>query len=519
MSKSSLSAHCRSDSLSEAGLHKIIERYGLTPSNNNNNPNIADYEFILWACNNERVTEGIIQYLLQYFPAAASATGSNGRSPLHVACGNKNVTLNIVQLLIDAAPNSVLNVDYQGWMPLHSLCANKKLDESAAMEIVKLLIDKHPEAVRHVDNNGYLPIHVACWWGSRSLEFCRVLIEAYPGSERIASLASRDGSLPLHYVCTNNTAATVEYLYKLYPGAINHANTDGLYPIHFAIDGILKRSNPMVAVNIVQFLLDCDPNVKLQKVRGTMSLLYWACMLEYNDSNIRAALGVITEIYDVHPEAIEDNEITSDLLDYHQQVQSFINSQLVYSRQAKDHLLVTTPDDQGQLPLHTALQNNARLGSIKLLVKGNPHSVQSPDNNGALPLHLACQHYESDSVIMYLIGLDATTLRAVDFDNNTALHLACHGAKYELITLLLEKYDAVSVSKRNAHKKLPIDLLWESNGVEDRESVEYTESVFRLVRAYPETVMNIDLNVKQQQSTDSKDCTSHGGKKRKFGNV
>jgi len=89
-----------------------------------------------------------------------------------------------------------------------------------------------------------------------------------------------------------------------------------------------------------------------------------------------------------------------------------------------------------------------------------------------------------------LIGLDATTLDAVDHDNNTALHYACRGAKYETITLLLEEYDTVSVSKRNAQKKLPVELLWESNNVEDRERVEYTESVFRLLKAYPEMMMN-----------------------------
>jgi hypothetical protein len=50
----------------------------------------------------------------------------------------------------------------------------------------------------------------------------------------------------------------------------------------------------------------------------------------------------------------------------------------------------------------------------------------------------------------------------------------------------LDKFDAVSVSKQNANKKLPIHLLWESSdrAVLDRESIEYTESVFRLLRAY-----------------------------------
>ena len=76
------------------------------------------------------------------------------------------------------------------------------------------------------------------------------------------------------------------------------------------------------------------------------------------------------------------------------------------------------------------------------------------------------------------------TLRAVDYDSNTAIHYACRGAKYDTIALLLEKYDAISISRRNAHKKLSIDLLWESNEVSDRGCVEYTESVFRLLKAY-----------------------------------
>ena len=52
--------------------------------------------------------------------------------------------------------------------------------------------------------------------------------------------------------------------------------------------------------------------------------------------------------------------------------------------------------------------------------------------------------------------------------------------------MLIEKYDAASVSTRNVDGKLPIDLLWESNAVEERESVEYTGSIYQLLRAYPE---------------------------------
>eukprot|EP00984_Skeletonema_dohrnii_P015431 scaffold6669_cov78-Skeletonema_dohrnii-CCMP3373.AAC.1 len=268
-----------------------------------------------------------------------------------------------------------------------------------------LLIERHPEAIRHVDNNGHLPIHLAATFRTRSPEFCRELIEAYPGSERIGAMY---GMLPFHIACRNTlTIATVEYLYKLCPDVINHASTAGFYPIHYAIMGMNHRDDPIAAVGIVKYLLDCDSAVKLQTIEEE-PLLYYTCKREYNDSNIHAGIEVIKAIYDAYPEAIEDDRIASNIHRYHQQVQAFIFSQLLYARQAKGHRLMMTPDDDGQLPLHTALQHNVRLGSIKLLVKGNPSAIRNVDANFAMPLHVACQHHNSAAVIQYLVGLDTS---------------------------------------------------------------------------------------------------------------
>ena len=493
---------CQSDSLSEEGVREIVER-------RNGFANDAWARFALHlACMNERVTEGIVQCLLEYFPDAAIAF-EDGWSPLHCACSNRSVTLNIVRLLIDAAPDSLRRVIVKGRMPLHYLCNNKKVDEATANQILKLLIEKCPEAVRHADDDGNLPIHLAAFHAS-SPDYFRVLIEAYPGSEQTSNA---DGALPLHIACKKTTVTMVEYFCKLFPEATNHATTKGQrYPIHMAI---FHRDGPEAALAIVQFLLERNPNAMLQKYKGR-SLLHCACVGGYNinDSNIGAALEVIKIIYDSHPEAIEENRIASDIQIFHQQVQAFINRELVYAHQAKDLRLMTTPDDNRQLPLHTALQNDVRLGSIKLLVKGNPHAVQSPDNSGALPLHVACRLRDSVDIAKYLIELDTSTLCVADRDGNTALHFACRGAKYDTMALLLEKYDAVSVTKRNAQGKLPIDLLWESNAMEDRESVEYTESIFRLLKAHPETLMN-NIGKDETQQVELI-CLSQVGKKRKI---
>jgi hypothetical protein len=255
-----------------------------------------------------------------------------------------------------------------------------------------------------------------------------------------------------------------------------------------------RKDNPETAIEMVQFLLDCDPDVVLQKHQGAFPL-YWVCVwaIDANTVRLNAYLKVLQILYDAHPEAID--EVASDVrvvVCSCKKVETFIITQSIYARQAKDLHLMTTPDENGQLPLHKALRDDVKifLGSIKLLVRGNPSAITCADNSGTIPLHVACQHNESASIVEYLLDLDLTALRALDFDDNTALHYACRGANHAIIALLLDKYGSMSVSKRNTNNQLPIHLLLESNEVSNREDIKYTESIYRLLRANPETIIN-----------------------------
>jgi hypothetical protein len=214
---------------------------------------------------------------------------------------------------------------------------------------------------------------------------------------------------------------------------------------------------------------------------------------------LNATLEILQTLYDAYPEAIESNEVTSNIGSFCEEVQAFLNGQLAYARQAGDHRVMTTQDENGQLPLHNALQNNTTitLGSIKLLVKGNPSALCTFDNRFRIPLHLACQHHETPAVVEYLIGLNKVTLGATDEEGNTVLHYACRGGNHDIIGLLLDKYGGyMSVSKGNALNQLPIHLLLESDDVNGRDDIKYVESVYRLMRAHPETIVN---SIEQRQ--------------------
>ncbi len=440
----------------------------------------------------------LIQLLLDDNPDALL-----GQMPLHIAFAHQNelVDLDIVQLLIDAFPDSLHHVDNSGFTPLHELCFNEYLDEEVALDILKLLIEKYPGAVRHADEDGDLPIHIACCCSSKSPDFCRILIKAYPGSELITN---GEGELPFQLACRHNSLATVKYLLEVYPES-SELETDRFCPIHCAIWGIeCREHNPETAVEVVKFLLDCNPKVVLQKYYDEFPL-YWVCVRAgENAPTLNAYLEIMQLLYDAYPEAIEEEEVVSNVGIFCQEVQTFINTQLAYARQATDHRVMTTPDESGLLPLHRALRDNATLGSIKLLVKGNPSATRNVDNRGMIPLHVACQHHDSPSVVAYLIDLNSPTLKMKDMWQNTPLHFACRGANHVMIAFLLEKYDGAFVSTRNSHRQLPIDLLFYSDAVSERdgEDIEHTESIYRLIKAHPETLMGCDMNVRQKAQFD-----------------
>ncbi len=506
---------CRSESLSEDGLRAIIAA-------NNDIIEINNYKFFHEACGNERVTEGVLRYLLEYFPNAIKYTDElRGQLPIHTVIRlNKNVTLGMVQLLIDAFPDSLRHENGGGWLPLHMLCYNKYLDKEVALEILQLLLERCLESVRHADSFDALPIHIAAAY--QSPEFCRLLIEAYPRSER---MTDEYGQLPFNWACQCNTVATAKYLYKLYPESINVVDNDGYYPIHYAIIGLKDREIDLdIAVNMIQFLLDCNPNVTLQKRQGKFPL-YMLCeeattfcqyciqLVEYHKitPKLNVYLKILQILYDAYPDAIKSDAIRINLDGFPEEVRRFINSQLIYARQAMDQLFMTTPDENAQLPLHRALRYNVDLGSIKLLVKGNPSAIRCYDKRGTTPLHVACQHHKSTSVVQHLIGRGEDTLHTMDKEGNTALHYACRGANHAIMALLIDKYGSKSVTKRNAHGQLPIDLLLEREAVSDRESIEYIESIYRLLRANPMNLMHYDFG-----KAGSRDCVSRTEKKRKI---
>jgi len=403
---------------------------------------------------------------------------SQNPSCFHEACMNKKVTLEIVQLLYNTFPGAFRLRD-DGSLPIHYLCYNEDLDGTASLDILQFMLNIDPSLPRELVGNGYLPIHYAVKY--KSAAFCKILIGAYPESLRI----ELNGCLSVHVACSGNkddTADTIQYMFEVDSELINAADNDGYLPIHYA--ATLNRRTISI-----KMLLNYDPNAASKKTNdGSQQLpLHLACGV-YNPN-----LSSIQVLYDAYPDAIFARDrggrtpLNNVRSNGNQPAIDFLETQFVYARRAQDMTAMTTLDDNGWLPLHRALKDDASLGSIKLLVEGNPAAVQVSDQNGAYPLHIACE-FSLAKVVKYMVELAGDTLIKVDANKDSPLHYACRGGNLSIVKYLLEA-NAPSVSDRNNNNKLVIHLLFEC-GEEtlDRESMEYVETVWQMLLANPEVV-------------------------------
>lgn len=422
-------------------------------------------------------------------------------TPLHLACQSKSVNLEIVQLLFNAWPEAMRMPRSDECLPIHQLCHNTMLDNNDSIDILRFMLDTDQTIARERNWDGELPIH--CAVSRHSVEFCKVLIDVHPESLRVQT---SNNALPIHKACGHedeerrdtvdtiqSNADTIQYMLELYPESINARDSDGWLPIHSA-------AYQLGRTDIIETLLKHDPDGASKKTTNNARQLpiHLACCSE--------GIEVVQVLYDAFPEALSvpngRGSVPIDMVRMNEfsnssAIEDFLEAQLVYAHKAKDVVAMHTLDEKDWLPLHHALKDKAPLGSIKLLLKGNPSAIRIADKNMAFPLHIACE-FSSIKVVKYLVELSRIPMSYLDMNRDSILHYACRGGNLEVIKYLLGNHLSL-VSDTNADSKLPFQLLLEREDEQVRDSLEYTDVCFRLLQAYPETVTMIQTARKRRR--------------------
>jgi len=436
---------------------------------------------------NPSIEEEDMQELLTFFietdTLSVRMLDGYQRTTLHLALRNGGITLDVVKFLLNEISELFYHQSIVGYLPFYMLCGNGDLDEKIWFDIFQLLIDMDPTIVRDRVEDGELPIHYAA--ASLLPKQCEALIDLYP--EPVREKIDGYNYLPIHHACATGRFDTIEYFLGLYPESIHTRDGSGYLPLHRA-----AACEAESRAEVIELLLKHDSNAASKKADGRRLPLHLACVAYYGQ------LDVVQILYDACPEAIwmrdtDEDEHGRTPLDLargrneESDIVEFLQAQLVYAEMGEDLLALTTLDDNGWLPIHHALKDKIPLGSIKFLIRGNPSALRVIDNIGALPIHIACQ-FSSAKVVEYLLEDDGgRTLQYTDMNKDSPLHYACRGGNLGVVKYLLNR-NGPSVSDGNVDNKLPFHLLCECEEV-DKKSNEYTETLFLLLRANPETVM------------------------------
>ena len=443
---------------------------------------------LVYLCCNEALDETVAveisTLLLEMCPESAECCTNNGCLPIHFA--SLSCSPEFCWKLIQAYPESIQH-EVNDEPLFHYLLFSSDVNDSVALAVLKMLLENYPRMVRDFRWNGMSLLHYAAGGElPRAVEVCRLIAQAFPG---LVLELSESGQQPLHFACCRGNLPVVEYILDMCPTAIRGESSDGHFPIHFAVQALTRT--PEAAVEVVKFLLSVDPSVASQEGNVANDYpLIWAC-LETNASNLNAGLDVINLLYNAYPEAIVNAEASLrrsiDMSEFFVDINYFLVGKLRYVTQASNLQLVRTQDGDGRLPLHHALEWEALLGTIKLLVQADPATLQIPDSDGSLPLHIACEHHDCLDVIKYLLDNCRTSLLVADNWGNTPLHCACLAARYDVVEMLLTRYPNAPVTRRNLDGDLPIQLLLDCD---DQESADYASCIFLLLKASPEMWMS-----------------------------
>jgi ankyrin repeat protein len=374
-----------------------------------------------------------LRLFLDTNPGVLLEQDAEGRTLLHLAARYHHVLrLEYWRVIFkfDRARESLQMRDNRGWLPFHCACEGKNLGKA------KYLLEMYPDCINVTDNEGRNCLHIliehnCSGFESESvIEFAEFLLEHSPG---LISSTATDGDLPMHLVCyVGRSWSIILFLHDVYPEAIYATNNDG--------------DTPLTAVQRTHAYAHEDG--------------------EENDYD-----------YQNGPLSAIRNAIIS-----------FFQYQLARVDEARND---ATPDERGQLPIHRALMNvNLSVGTVKLMLDGNPHSSLIADGIGQTPLCIACRHCNV-VVIKYLVEVCEDSLRINDASGELPLHIACRNGMCNVVKWILEKSDA-GLSVQNNEGKIPIQLfLYNTNPFCDRNSLEYVQAVYMLLRANPTDVEHL----------------------------
>jgi len=427
------------------------------------------YALHLAVSNQNTDRKDIIRFILEKDSRAASRVGSWGRLPLHQAC-TSTINLDIVTDIFEAYPEAIHTKDMFGRIPIHYACgcheyrqdwrgegARYTLAPSSREElglVIDFLYEQLPYSLHATDAKGRVCAHFACGSTQALTKIDAIERNDQRCPDSFMAFSEEHYGLPIHFACKEKAPFAVINRLVIILGEALVRDVHYTYPLHIVAVVCGKLDTPQVR------------SITLGKNKA-----------------------LLNDLFNYYPAAVEQVD-NLGWLPLHHAVRHDAPLEIIQLLVERYPEGVQVTDIQGSTLLHIACRHGSSGSVVNYLTRQlSPEATLAVDSNGFTSLHVACKHGVPLDIFNYLICINSHLLTMQDNRGELPLHKACRGGHLHLIKEIIDLQPA-SVSVRNNRNELPIFILCKRSGKDDevRESVEYTETIWKLLLAHPETV-------------------------------
>lgn len=389
------------------------------------------------------------------------ATNYGSATPLFLAVSHGQVSM--VRLLLRHGREQLDCPGPKGFTVLH------KAVEQGHEEMVRILLEAGALVAAH-DTQGMTALHIAARRGYLSLARLLVLEGA------VVHVKDKDDLCPLDYAATGGYTELVQYLLEN-GGSMWHKGREAWSPLHRATRGghaeivtlFLERGIDVLAK-------DHKGNIPLHLAVRSGDMATTRMLLEHDSELKREQLfardrkgstprvvAFYTAHYDLHKylRAAEWNVLGTEPNNANWLTGAIETGDIsaVRAHLNAHEKALTTPDEDGQPPLHVALQERQKPIVELLLSRGA--SIKTIGYHGWHPLHIAASLGDLELVDLCLAhGADLTTRTHT---NQTALHKAASSSSVSVVRRLLEA--GANPSARNDRGMTALHIAAHQNDV------------------------------------------------------
>jgi ankyrin repeat protein len=382
--------------------------------------------------------------LIAAFPDGLSAKNRDGDVPLHIAVRNqKNVNAaEAVLQLIEAYPSAAHILDNNKELPVH--CA---LRLGASAIVISRLLDANPSSLRCADADKDLPLHRGLEVTGTDEDVIIRMVQMQPTS---CQKRNRRGDLPLHdAIRSGKSVRIVVAVVEVFPDAIVIADNEGWNPIHLVTSSRLYRNE--VKASIVLLFLRLSAKAASMRNGVGFTILHIVVQDRAFDP-----FDLVENILSVRAEAASVCTNNGDL-PIHLAVQSKATVAIIRSLIAAFPDGLKMKDRDGDLPLHFAVRNSCYLEEIDLLISSHPLAVCVQNKDRELPLHYALRFGLPATVINRLLDASPDSVKVTDREGNLPLHcgLEMAATTTEIILRMVHMFPE-SCRRKNVRGDLPL---------------------------------------------------------------